>query len=80
MSEMLRAVEAPRIANTSMGVSPSEEIEYRMTCTSLRMSLGKSGRSGRSVSRAMRMADSGGRPSRRKKDPGIRPPAYMRSS
>ena len=51
-----------------------------MTCTSLRMSLANSGRSGRSVRRAVRMASSVGRPSRRKNEPGMRPPAYMRSS
>ena len=35
---------------------------------------------GRSVRRATRIASVLGRPSRRKKDPGIFPPAYMRSS
>ena len=51
-----------------------------MTCTSLRMSSGKSGRRGRSVSRATKMDSVEARPSRRKKLPGIRPAAYMRSS
>src|SRR5205823_1416483 len=40
----------------------------------------KLGRSGRSISRQVRMASSLGRPSRRKNEPGIRPAAYMRSS
>jgi hypothetical protein len=40
----------------------------------------KLGRIGRSVRRAVRIAVSDGRPSRRKKLPGIFPAAYMRSS
>src|SRR5690606_4037840 len=40
----------------------------------------KDGRSGRSMSRQARMAASVGRPSRRKKLPGMRPAAYIRSS
>ena len=50
------------------------------TWTSLRSPLVKVGRSGRSISRQVRMASSDGRPSRRKKDPGMRPAAYIRSS
>src|ERR671910_3588351 len=42
--------------------------------------LGKSGRSGRSIMRAVRVAFSPALPSRRKKLPGIFPAAYMRSS
>ena len=80
MSEIISAAEAALMARISSGFSPSAESEYMMTCTSLRMSLGKSGRSGRSVRRAVRMASSVGRPSRRKNEPGMRPPAYMRSS
>ena len=38
------------------------------------------GRSGRSISRQVRMAVSVGRPSRRKNEPGILPAAYIRSS
>ena len=49
-------------------------------CTSLRMPFGKSGRSGRSVRRALRIASVLGRPSRRKKEPGILPTAYIFSS
>ncbi len=50
------------------------------TWISLRRPLTKDGRSGRSISRQVRMASSEGRPSRRKKEPGMRPAAYMRSS
>ena len=50
------------------------------TWISLRIPLGKEGRSGRSTSLAVRMAVSDGLPSRRKKPPGILPAAYMRSS
>src|SRR5688572_26517352 len=47
---------------------------------SRRQPFGKSGRSGRSIMRAVRVAFSPARPSRRKKLPGILPAAYMRSS
>src|SRR5215213_5053028 len=50
------------------------------TWTSLRRPLAKVGRSGRSISRQVRIASSDGRPSRRKNEPGILPIAYMRSS
>jgi len=50
------------------------------TWTSLRRPLAKVGRSGRSISRQVRIASSDGRPSRRKNEPGMRPAAYMRSS
>ena len=43
--------------------------------TSLRISLGKRGRMGRSTTRLVRMARSPGRPSRRIKLPGMRPAA-----
>ena len=46
-----------------------------VTQTSLRISLGNSGRMGRSTTREDRMACSPGRPSRRMKLPGIRPAA-----
>ena len=42
--------------------------------------LGKSGRSGRSIIRAVSVPFSPARPSRLKKEPGIFPAAYMRSS
>jgi hypothetical protein len=48
--------------------------------TSLRRPFLNDGRSGRSVSRQVRIASSDGRPSRRKNEPGMRPAAYMRSS
>ena len=50
------------------------------TWTSLRRPLTNDGRSGRSISRQVRMASSLGRPSRRKNEPGMRPAAYIRSS
>ncbi len=50
------------------------------TWISLRSPLTKVGRSGRSMSRQVRIASVDGRPSRRKKEPGIRPAAYIRSS
>ena len=51
-----------------------------MIWISLRRPLWKLGRSGRSISRQVRIASSDGRPSRRKNEPGIRPAAYIRSS
>ena len=50
-----------------------------MTWTSLRKPAGKSGRTGRSISREVRVSFFEGAPSRLKYPPGIRPPAYMRS-
>jgi hypothetical protein len=50
------------------------------TWTSLRRPSTNVGRSGRSISRHVRIASVDGRPSRRKKEPGIRPAAYIRSS
>lgn len=50
------------------------------TCTSSGRPLGNNGRIGRSMRRETRVSRSDGRPiSRRKKLPGIRPAAYMRS-
>ena len=80
ISEIITAAEAALTARMSIGFSPSIESENMITWTSLRRSLGKSGRSGRSVRRAVRIASSEGRPSRRKNEPGILPPAYIRSS
>ena len=51
-----------------------------MTWTSSRKPSWKVGRRGRSIRRHVRMAVSDGRPSRRKKEPGILPAAYIRSS
>ena len=64
----------------SCGVTMSAERVVQMTCTSLRKPFGQSGRIGRSIIRAVRMARSVGRPSRLKKPPGIFPAAYIRSS
>ena len=50
------------------------------TWTSLRRPSQKVGRSGRSISRQVRIASVEGRPSRRKNEPGMRPAAYIRSS
>ena len=47
---------------------------------SRRQPLGNSGRSGRSIMRAIRVPFSPARPSRLKKEPGILPAAYIRSS
>src|SRR5918996_412407 len=52
----------------------------QMTCTSFVKPFGQSGRIGRSIMRAVRIARSVGRPSRLKKPPGILPAAYIRSS
>ena len=51
-----------------------------MICTSCRNQSGNDGRNGRSVNRAVSVAFSDGRPSRRKTAPGILPTAYTRSS
>ncbi len=50
------------------------------SCVSRRQPLGNSGRSGRSIMRAISVAFSPARPSRLKNEPGILPAAYMRSS
>jgi hypothetical protein len=73
-------IDAALIARTSYGVSGSRAMTVMTTWTSLRSPFLKVGRSGRSMSRQVRIASSEGRPSRRKKEPGIRPAAYMRSS
>ena len=80
MPETVSAADAPLIDATSCGFSRSAPRMVAMTCTSLRKSAGNDGRSGRSVSRQVRIACSPGRPSRRKNEPGILPAAYMRSS
>ena len=64
----------------SCAVTRSAESTVQMTCTSLRKPFGHSGRIGRSIMRAVRIARSVGRPSRLKKPPGILPAAYIRSS
>ncbi len=72
--------EAALIASTSYWWSGLSENTEMTTWTSLRRPFLKVGRSGRSMSRQVRMASVEGRPSRRKKLPGILPMAYMRSS
>ena len=69
------AAEEPIIASTSGSLSESAEMTRLMIWSSLRKFLGKSGRSGRSMSRQVSVSFSSGRPSRLKKPPGMRPPA-----
>ena len=73
MSDMLSAADAAVMTIVSKGISMSRESGVATTCTSLRKSLGNSGRSCLSVRRAMRMPCVLGRPSRLKKLPGILP-------
>ena len=61
-------------------VMRSADSTVQMTCTSFVKPFGQSGRIGRSIIRAVRIARSVGRPSRLKKPPGIFPAAYIRSS
>ena len=74
------AAEAPIIAGISGGTSCSTESTVATTCTSLRMPLLNSGRSGRSIRREVSVAFSDGRPSRLMKPPGILPTEYIFSS
>ena len=80
MSDIAMASEAPFIPAISALLSGSRLITVMVTHTSLRMSLGNSGRIGRSTTRLERIACSPGRPSRRIKLPGMRPAAYSFSS
>src|SRR5579883_1090260 len=80
MPEIMRAADAALIASTSWGFSWSAPNTVPTTWTSFRNPLGNEGRSGRSMSRQVKMAWSDARPSRRKNDPGIFPAAYARSS
>ncbi len=73
-------IEAPLMATTSYRSSGLSARTVMTTCTSLRRPLTKVGRSGRSMSRQVRIASVEGRPSRRKNEPGMRPAAYIRSS
>ena len=72
--------DAALIATTSYRSSGLSAMTVTTTWTSLRRPLTKDGRSGRSISRQVRIASSEGRPSRRKNEPGMRPAAYIRSS
>ena len=80
MPDSIRAAEAPFRASTSWGFSMSAPTTVPTMWTSLRKPSGNIGRSGRSMRRQVRTADSGARPSRRKNEPGILPAAYIRSS
>ena len=73
-------MDAALIATTSYRCCGSSARMVSTIWISLRRPLTKDGRSGRSMSRQVRIASSDGRPSRRKKEPGIRPTAYIRSS
>ena len=74
------ASDAPLIDGMSYGWAMSTESTVTTMWTSSRNPSANDGRIGRSVRRAVRMAVSDGRPSRRKNPPGILPAAYMRSS
>ena len=80
MSESISAAEAPFMARMSYGLSWSIDSGMPTSCVSRRQPLGNSGRSGRSIMRAISVAFSPARPSRLKNEPGILPAAYMRSS
>ena len=73
MSVMDRAAEAPATERMSRGFSMSAESGVAMIWVSLRKPFGKRGRMGLSVSRSIRTASVLGRPSLRKKLPGILP-------
>jgi len=75
MSERCTAALAPMMPRTSRCSSGSRARAVTITCTSFMKPLGKSGRSGRSIRRLIRMAWSLRRPSRRWKLPGMRPAA-----
>ena len=66
-------MEVPIMAAISGELSWSTDITVQTMDTSLRMSLGNRGRMGRSIMRQVRVAFSLGRPSRRRKAPGILP-------
>ncbi len=72
--------EAALIATTSYRWSGLSAMIVSTIWISLRRPFLKDGRSGRSIRRQVRIASSEGRPSRRKKEPGILPAAYCRSS
>src|SRR5204863_109809 len=73
--EIISAAEAPLMHRMSCGVTMSAERVVQITCTSFLNPFGQSGRIGRSIIRAVRIAFSVGRPSRLKKPPGILPAA-----
>ena len=61
------------MAMTSGSMSRSADITVAMTCTAFMKPFGKSGRMGRSMRREVSVSLSLGRPSRRRKPPGILP-------
>ncbi len=75
MPEIASAAEAPIMEITSGSWSFSADMTVQTTCTSFMKPLGNSGRIGRSMSRLVSVSFSEGRPSRRKKPPGIFPAA-----
>jgi hypothetical protein len=77
MSDSSSAVEAPTIERTSGSFSLSCERTVAMTCVSQLKPAGKSGRTGRSIRREVRISFSAGRPSRLKNPPGIFPAANV---
>ena len=78
--ELAMAMEAPRDATISTGLSKSVARTVQVTTVSLRSSSSKRGRMGRSMMRLFRMPRSEGLPSLRLKEPGIRPTEYILSS
>ncbi len=80
ISLIVRAADAAIVPTTSGRFSWSVERTVITSWTSSLYPSGKSGRIGRSVWRAARMAFSEGRASRLMKPPGILPAAYIRSS
>jgi hypothetical protein len=72
--------DAALIASTSYSSLGSRLSTVTTIWISLRRPSTNDGRSGRSISRQVRIASVDGRPSRRKNEPGIRPAAYIRSS
>ena len=77
--EIASAAEVPINEIMSGSISLSTDMTVGMTCTSFMNPFGNSGRIGRSMSLQVRVSFSLGRPSRRKKLPGILPAAYVRS-
>ena len=73
--EMERAAEVPIRDGISGSTSGLRDITVQMICTSLVYPFGNRGRTGRSIRRQVRISFSAGRPSRRKKPPGILPAA-----
>jgi hypothetical protein len=72
--------DAALMASASYGSCGSRLMIVTTIWISLRRPSTNEGRNGRSISRQVRIASVLGRPSRRKKEPGILPIAYIRSS